>query len=91
MNSRRFSVRFNLNYSDEKAAWEFLHRDEGKSINKLVIDAVNFYEQNHNLPQMLRLMAEQIQSSAVHASQMVMTEEDQQVNESTVFDFLDNM
>jgi len=90
MSSRRFSVRFNLNYSEDKAAWEFLHRAEGKSINQQVIDAINFYEQNQNLPQMLRLMAEKMQTPASNEVQIV-GEEEHKENEDTVLDFLEGM
>ena len=41
MNSKRISLRFNLDDKDDLAAWEYLHRLNVESINKEIISMIN--------------------------------------------------
>lgn len=46
MSSKRLSLRFNLNNPGDLAAWEYLHRLDGDSINKEIISMINASKQN---------------------------------------------
>ena len=49
MNSKRISLRFNLDNKDDLAAWEYLHRLNSESINKEIISMINASRQNSDL------------------------------------------
>ena len=49
MSSKRLSLRFNLNNPGDLAAWEYLHRLDGDSINKEIISMINASKQNNDL------------------------------------------
>ena len=54
MNSKRISLRFNLDDKDDLAAWEYLHRLNVESINKEIISMINASIQNSDLRELLR-------------------------------------
>lgn len=54
MNSKRISLRFNLDNKDDLAAWEYLHRLNSESINKEIISMINASRQNSDLRELLR-------------------------------------
>ena len=54
MNSKRISLRFNLDDKDDLAAWEYLHRLNVESINKEIISMINASRQNSDLRALLR-------------------------------------
>ena len=54
MNSKRISLRFNLDNKDDFAAWEYLHRLNSVSINKEIISMINASRQNSDLRELLR-------------------------------------
>ena len=54
MNSKRISLRFNLDDKDDLAAWEYLHRLNVESINKEIISMINASRQNSDLRKLLR-------------------------------------
>lgn len=54
MNSKRISLRFNLDDKDDLAAWEYLHRLNSESINKEIISMINASRQNSDLRELLR-------------------------------------
>ena len=54
MNSKRISLRFNLDDKDDLAAWEYLHRLNVESINKEIISMINASRQNSELRELLR-------------------------------------
>lgn len=54
MNSKRISLRFNLDDKDDLAAWEYLHRLNAESINKEIISMINASRQNSDLRELLR-------------------------------------
>lgn len=54
MNSKRISLRFNLDNKDDLAAWEYLHRLNYESINKEIISMINASRQNSDLRELLR-------------------------------------
>ena len=54
MSSKRLSLRFNLNNPGDLAAWEYLHRLDGDSINKEIISMINASKQNNDLRELLR-------------------------------------
>ena len=45
MNTKRFSLRFNLDREDDRRAWEALHRMDTRSINQEIIARINAKEQ----------------------------------------------
>lgn len=54
MNSKRISLRFNLDNKDDLAVWEYLHRLNSESINKEIISMINASRQNSDLRDLLR-------------------------------------
>ena len=54
MNSKRISLRFNLDDKDDLAVWEYLHRLNVESINKEIISMINASRQNSDLRELLR-------------------------------------
>lgn len=54
MNSKRISLRFNLDDKDDLAAWEYLHRLNVESINKEIVSMINASRQNSDLRELLR-------------------------------------
>ena len=54
MNSKRISLRFNLDSPDDLAAWEYLHTLRVDSINKEIIGIINSARQNRDLRDLLR-------------------------------------
>lgn len=54
MNSKRISLRFNLDSPDDLAAWEYLHTLRADSINKEIIGIINSARQNRDLRDLLR-------------------------------------
>jgi hypothetical protein len=54
MNSKRISLRFNLDNKDDLAAWEYLHRLNVESINKEIISMINASSKNSDLRELLR-------------------------------------
>ena len=54
MNSKRISLRFNVDDKDDLAAWEYLHRLNVESINKQIISMINASRQNSDLRELLR-------------------------------------
>lgn len=49
MNSKRISLRFNLDSPDDLAAWDYLHTLKADSINKEIIAIINSARQNRDL------------------------------------------
>lgn len=54
MNSKRISLRFNLDCPEDLAAWEYLHSLGSESINKEIISIINAARQNRDLRELLR-------------------------------------
>ena len=49
MNSKRISLRFNLDSPEDLAAWDYLHTLKADSINKEIIAIINAARQNRDL------------------------------------------
>ena len=49
MNTKRFSLRFNLDREGDRRAWEALHRMDARSINQEIIARINAKEQTLSL------------------------------------------
>lgn len=54
MNSKRISLRFNLDSPEDLAAWDYLHTLKADSINKEIIAIINSARQNRDLRDLLR-------------------------------------
>lgn len=54
MNSKRLSLRFNLDSPEDLAAWDYLHTLKADSINKEIIAIINAARQNRDLRELLR-------------------------------------
>ena len=54
MNSKRISLRFNLDCPEDLAAWEYLQSLGSESINKEIISIINAARQNRDLRELLR-------------------------------------
>lgn len=54
MNTKRFSLRFNLDREDDRRAWEALHRMDTRSINQEIIVRINSKEQTDVLKELIR-------------------------------------
>ena len=53
MNTKRFSLRFNLDREDDRRAWEALHRMDARSINQEIIARINAKEQTDVLKELI--------------------------------------
>lgn len=86
MNSKRLSLRFNLDSPDDFAAWEYLHTLKTDSINKEIIGIINAAKQNRDLRELLR----QTISLALQGMSLQPVEK-QEITESDIaaLDFLD--
>ena len=54
MNTKRFSLRFNLDREDDRRAWEALHRMDTRSINQGDHRRINAKEQTDVLKELIR-------------------------------------
>lgn len=87
MNSKRISLRFNLDSPDDLAAWGYLHTLKADSINKEIIAIINSARQNRDLRDLLR----QTISVALQGMSLQPVEK-QEITESDIaaLDFLDS-
>ncbi len=88
MNSKRISLRFNLDCRDDLAAWEYLHKLKAESINKEIISMINASRQNDNLRDLLRqTITVAMQDMAL---QPVSQKEEISENDITALDFINS-
>ena len=92
MKIKRFSLRFNLDWEDDRRAWEALHRLDAQSINKEIIARINAKEQTDVLKDFIRQV---VSEELVRATGSGSIQPAAQVEASTdeinsVFDFLDS-
>ena len=87
MNSKRISLRFNLDSRDDLGAWDYLHTLKADSINKEIIAIINSARQNRDLRDLLR----QTISVALQGMPLQPVEK-QEITESDIaaLDFLDS-
>ena len=65
MNTKRFSLRFNLDREDDRRAWEALHRMDTRSINQEIIARINAKEQTDVLKELIRqTVSEELERTA---------------------------
>ncbi len=88
MNSKRISLRFNLDDKDDLAAWEYLHRLNVESINKEIISMINASRQNSDLRELLR----QTITVAMQGMALQPVEKKPEINESDLaaLDFINS-
>ena len=89
MNTKRFSLRFNLDRENDRRAWEALHRMEARSINQEIIARINAKEQTNVLKELT--VSEELERTAKNgydrpAAQAEASTEDL----NAVFDFLNS-
>lgn len=93
MNTKRFSLRFNLDREDDRRAWEALHRMDARSINQEIIARINAKEQTDVLKELIRqTVSEELERTAKNgydrpAAQAEASTEDL----NAVFDFLNSL
>lgn len=87
MNSKRISLRFNLDSPEDLAAWDYLHTLKADSINKEIIAIINAARQNRDLRDLLRQTI-----SVVLQGMSLQPVEKQEITESDIaaLDFLDS-
>ncbi len=87
MNSKRISLRFNLDSPEDLSAWDYLHTLKADSINKEIIAIINSARQNRDLRDLLR----QTISVALQGMSLQPVEK-QEITESDIaaLDFLDS-
>ena len=88
MNSKRISLRFNLDDKDDLAAWEYLHRLNVESINKEIISMINASRQNSDLRELLR----QTITVAMHGMTLQPVEKKPEISENDLaaLDFINS-
>ena len=88
MNSKRISLRFNLDDKDDLAAWEYLHRLNVESINKEIISMINASRQNSDLRELLR----QTITVAMHGMALQPVEKKPEISENDLaaLDFINS-
>ena len=69
MNTKRFSLRFNLEREDDRRAWEALHRMDARSINQEIIARINAKEQTDVLKGLIRQAVSAVAQPAVPGQQ----------------------
>jgi hypothetical protein len=92
MKIKRFSLRFNLDWEDDRRAWDALHRMDAQSINKEIIARINAKEQTDVLKDLIRqVVSEQLANILQGGSvQPPPQQEDCAEEIENVFDFLDS-
>lgn len=92
MNTKRFSLRFNLDRENDRRAWEALHRMDARSINQEIIARINAKEQTNVLKELIRqTVSEELERTTKNgydrpAAQAEASTEDL----NAVFDFLNS-
>ncbi len=92
MNTKRLSLRFNLEREDDRRAWEALHRMDARSINQEIIMRINAKEQTDVLNELIRqIVSEELERTAgsSHDRPAAQTE-DSAEDLNAVFDFLNS-
>ena len=70
MNTKRLSLRFNLEREDDRRAWEALHRMDARSINQEIIMRINAKEQTDVLKELIRqIVSEELERTAAMTGQ----------------------
>ena len=92
MNTKRFSLRFNLDREDDRRAWEALHRMDARSINQEIIARINAKEQTDVLKELIRQIVSEELSRATEIGTIrpVAQGEASAEDINTVLDFLDS-
>lgn len=92
MKIKRFSLRFNLDWEDDRRAWEALHRLDAQSINKEIIARINAKEQTDVLKDFIRqVVSEELARAAEGSSIQSAVQAEASAEEiNSVFDFLDS-
>lgn len=90
MNTKRLTVRFNLQNKEERQAWEFLHSRDGPSLRKEVIRILNAVQQYEDLQMLIRrTITEALQGIVVAVEPVPDVGEDKETD-AAVLDFLDS-
>lgn len=92
MKIKRFSLRFNLDWEDDRRAWEALHRMDTQSINKEIIARINAKEQTDVLKDFIRqVVSEELARTTGGSSIQPAAQTEASAEEiNSVFDFLDS-
>ena len=92
MNTKRFSLRFNLDREDDRRAWEALHRMDARSINQEIIARINAKEQTDVLKELIRQIVSEELSRATEIGTIrpVAQGEASAEDINTVLDFLNS-
>ena len=92
MKIKRFSLRFNLDWEDDRRAWEALHSMDAQSINKEIIARINAKEQLDILKDFIRqAVSEELARAAEGGSIQPAVQAEASAEEiNSVFDFLDS-
>ena len=92
MNTKRFSLRFNLEREDDRRAWEALHRMDARSINQEIIARINAKEQTDVLKGLIRqAVSEELERTAkISCDRPAAQAEASAEDLNTVFDFLNS-
>lgn len=92
MKIKRFSLRFNLDWEDDRRAWEALHRMDTQSINKEIIARINAKEQMDVLKDLIRqIVSEELARVTKSGPVRPAVQTEASVEEiDAVFDFLDS-
>ena len=90
MNSKRLTVRFNLQNKEERQAWEFLHSRDGPSLSKEVIRILNAAQQYENLQALIRQTITDVLQGIVAPSEPVPDVGEDKETDAAVLDFLDS-
>ena len=92
MKIKRFSLRFNLDWEDDRRAWEALHCMDTQSINKEIIARINAKEQTDVLKDFIRqVVSEELARATEGGSILPAAQTEASAEEiNSVFDFLDS-
>lgn len=90
MNTKRLTVRFNLQNKEERQAWEFLHSRDGPSLSKEVIRILNVAQQYEDLQTLIRQTITEALQRIVVPTEPVPDVSDDEETDATVLDFLDS-
>ena len=92
MKIKRFSLRFNLDWEDDRRAWEALHRMDAQSINKEIIARINAKEQTDVLKDFIRQVVSEELAKVPQGSSVQPPPQQENCAEEieNVFDFLDS-
>ena len=90
MNTKRLTVRFNLQNKEERQAWEFLHSRDGPSLSKEVIRILNAAQQYEDLQMLIRRTITEALQGIVVAAEPVPDVSSDEETDAAVLDFLDS-